>query len=469
MEIIVRIFLLTSALLSGLFAKNSTAEVLLNKPNVIVIIADDAGFGDVGYNGSEINTPTLDDLANNAVRLDQFYTYATCTPSRAAFFTGQAPSKFGLLYPILKEDKIGLPKKRKILPAIFKENGYQTALIGKWHLGEAESFTPLDKGFDYHYGIRGGWIDYYTHHNPEHGHDWYRNNKQIKLPKVHATDLITQDAIRYLDDVNKDKPFFLTLSYNAPHVPIQVDAKWTKPYEKIISNKVRQGYAGMMTQLDDSVRQIINKLEKSGELNNTLIVFFSDNGPSAPGKKWYIEPEFHTINFYGNDGVYGATGGYRGWKAHPYDGSMRTPAFIYWPNKIAKRQLKTPIIIQDLYRSLATLVNLSGLPIVEDGDGRDMSETFTTGIYTGEPKFYWRTAKHMALRLGEWKLVIHEKTPYAQNMTPELYNVAVDAGETRNLAANEPAKLAELLNVLQQEFDKDPEPYVNPILLIKGR
>ncbi|WP_274620694.1 sulfatase-like hydrolase/transferase [Colwellia maritima] len=220
-------------LVMGSLAPYSVAKSIDEKPNVLVIIADDAGFGDVGYNGAEINTPTLDGLANDGVRLNNFYTYSTCTPSRAAFFTGQAPSRFGLLYPIMKEDKVGLPKNRKIMPALFKENGYQTALIGKWHLGEEDGFAPLDKGFDYHYGIRGGWIDHYTHHNPEHGHDWYRNNKQIKLPQEHATDLITKDALSYLQNLNtkNSKPFFLTLSYTAPHVPIQVDPKWIKPYE----------------------------------------------------------------------------------------------------------------------------------------------------------------------------------------------------------------------------------------------
>ncbi len=461
--------LITPVSMTKSMAKSSD-KLASEKPNVLVIIADDAGFGDVGYNGSVINTPTLDKLASDAVRLDKFYTYATCTPSRAAFFTGQTPSRFGLLYPIMKEDKVGLPAERKVLPILFKENGYQTALIGKWHLGEEKGFAPLDKGFDYHYGIRGGWIDHYMHHNPEHGHDWYRNSTQIKLPQEHATDLITKDAMRYLNDYqsNDSKPFFLTLSYTAPHVPIQVDEKWTQPYEDIIGNQTRKGYAGMMTQLDDSVGQVIAKLEDNNLLANTIVLFFSDNGPSAPGKKWYIMPDFHHINFYGNEGEYGNTGGYRGWKAHPYDGGIRTPAFIYWPKELAAKQLTTPIIIQDLYRSIATLAQLSGVPENADGDGRDMSQTLHTGESLLATKFYWRTAKHMALRLEQWKLVIHEKTPYADNITPELYNLALDPSETINLASSKAEKLAELLTMLQQEFDKDSEPYVNPILLIDG-
>ncbi|WP_274620695.1 sulfatase-like hydrolase/transferase [Colwellia maritima] len=146
-----------------------------------------------------------------------------------------------------------------------------------------------------------------------------------------------------------------------------------------IGNKTRLGYAGMMTQLDDSVNQVITQLATLNMLKNTIVVFFSDNGPSAPGKKWYIRPEFHHVNFYGNEGIYGLAGGHKGWKAQPYDGGMRTPAFVYWPKNLSKKQIDSPIIIQDLYRSLASITRLSGVPKAIDGDGRDMSNTLTTG------------------------------------------------------------------------------------------
>ncbi len=364
--------------------------------------------------------------------------------TRAAFFTGQAPSRSGIVYPIQHDDTYGIPDEIETLPEAFQKKGYRTALIGKWHLGVQPEFAPNAHGFDYHYGIRGGWTDQFTRENPKTGPDWFRNNDQLK-EEGHTTDLLTADAIRYINEARED-PFFLCLSYTAPHVPIQVDPKWAKPYEGKYETKTRQGYAGMMAQLDDSIGRVVRTLEKRDLLDNTLVVFFSDNGPSAPGKKWYIPEDFHQINFYGNDGVYGDVGPLRGWKSSPYDGGVKVPAFLYWKGKLTPGDWNKPVIVQDLYSTILRLVNSGDLSM-------------------GSKSFYWRTPRNLALRHGGWKLILQNASPFEPELKSELYHVERDVSESNDLSKSHPEKLQELLAILRNEFGNDPEPHVNPNLL----
>lgn len=416
------------------------------KLNVLTIILDDAGWKDVGYHGGDIATPEIDRLAAGGVRLENFYTYSTCTPTRAAFFTGQAPSRSGIVYPIQHDDCYGIPAEVETLPEAFRKKGYRTALIGKWHLGVQPEFAPNAHGFDYHYGIRGGWTDQFTRENPQTGPDWFCNNNQLK-EEGHTTDLLTAAAIRYINEAGK-APFFLCLSYTAPHVPIQVDPKWTKPYEGKYETKTRVGYAGMMAQLDDSIGRVVRTLEKRNLLDHTLVVFFSDNGPSAPGKKWYIPEDFHKIHFYGNDGVYGDVWPLRGWKASPYDGGVKVPAFLYWKGRLVSKDWNKPVIVQDLYSTILRLVNSGDLSM-------------------GSESFYWRTPRNLALRHGGWKLILNNASPFEPELKPELYHVERDVSESNDLSKSHPEKLQELLAILRKEFGKDPEPHVNPNLLDK--
>lgn len=423
------------------------------RPNVLAVIMDDAGWKDVSYMGGDIATPEIDRIANCGVRLNSFYTYSTCTPTRAAFFTGEAPSRSGIVYPIYIGDRYGIPAEKQTLPEVFKANGYKTALIGKWHLGEQPELAPLSHGFDYHYGIRGGWADQYTRVNPETGYDWYRNDHLAEKEEGHTTDLLTADTLRYLSEVGED-PFFLCVSYTAPHVPIQVDPKWTKPYEGKFDTQTRVGYAGMVAQLDDSVGQIIDALKKTGQFENTLIVFFSDNGPSAPGKKWYIPEDFHEINFYGNEGEYGDVGPLRGWKAQPYDGGVRTPAFMCWEGKLESKEWNQPVIVQDMYHTILQLVGIDD-PV----GGRNF---LTDG---GESILYWRTPKNVAFRSGDWKLILMNASPFETKLNMELFNVRKDISEQKNCLQSYPEIAERLLAKLKVEFNKDIEPHINPKIL----
>ncbi|VGO22896.1 sulfatase-like hydrolase/transferase [Pontiella sulfatireligans] len=422
-------------------------------PNVLVFVLDDAGWQDVGYMGGDIKTPQIDRYAKQGIRLNKFYTYSTCTPTRAAFFTGEAPSRSGIVYPIQHDDHYGIPAEKETLPEVFLKNGYKTALIGKWHLGVQSELAPCAHGFEMHYGLRGGWFDQYTRENPEIGYDWWRNDEVAPKEEGHTTDLLTAEAVRYLNDAGKD-PFFLCVSYTAPHVPIQVDPKWVAPYEGKFDTKTRVGYAGMMAQLDDSIGQIFQTLEKQQLLENTLVVFFSDNGPSAPGKKWYIPEEAFSINFYGNDGVYGDVGPLRGWKASPYDGGVCTPAFMYWKGRLSSKDWNRPVIVQDLYHTILGLVKLD-----DPSSGRDF-------LAEPEPEnFYWRTPKNLALRSGDWKLLLANASPFDSDLNMELYNLEKDVSEEKNCVKSHPEKAQELLAKMQNEFKKDAKPHVNQKLL----
>lgn len=450
-----RSFTILVVALCGFLSANGVEE-----PNVLVIILDDAGWKDVGYHGGDIATPEIDALAMEGTRFSNFYAYSTCTPSRAAFFTGKAPSRIGIVYPIQHDDHYGIPDQVETLPEVFQSNGYRTALIGKWHLGVQEELAPLAHGFDYHYGLRGGWFDQYSRENPKTGYDWYRDDKKVEREAGHTTDLLTRDAVRYIEGF-ADDPFFLCLSYTAPHVPIQVDPKWAAPYVGKFDTETRIGYAGMMAQLDHSVGQVMEALSVRGILHNTMVVFFSDNGPSAPGRKWYVPDEFFKEGFYGNDGEYGDVGYLRGWKASPYEGGVKVPAFINWKGQVLSQERTDSVIVEDLYR---TVLGLAKIDICEhhQSEGRDVFRQVSK-----PSRLYWRTPRNLAVRDGKWKLVLHNASPFEEELDIELYNLDEDLAEDRNRSAQFPEVVSRMLGRLRTEFEKDPEPHVNPNLLDK--
>ena len=198
-----------------------------------MFVADDAGWHDVGYHGSEINTPNIDKLAEDGVELNQFYVYPTCSPSRASLLTGKYASRFGIGEPIAMKSKQVLPTNVETLPEALKKEGYQTAITGKWHLGLSLESGPSHYGFDYSYGFLHGQIDQYTHRYKNGDRSWYRNDKFVD-EKGHATDLITNEAIKYITNIrDKSKPFFIYIPYSVPHYPLQEEEKWVKPYKNI--------------------------------------------------------------------------------------------------------------------------------------------------------------------------------------------------------------------------------------------
>jgi len=247
------------------------------RPHIIYIVADDLGWKDVGFHGSEIRTPNIDKLAQNGARLEQFYVQPMCTPTRAALLTGRYPFRYGLQTAVIPTpSKYGLPTDEWLLPQALKEAGYNTLMVGKWHLGHSDrKYWPRQRGFDYHYGSMVGEVDYFTHASAN-VKDWFRNNQPVK-ETGYVTKLWGNDAVAQINAHDPKTPLFLYLAFTAPHAPYQAPKEYLAKY-KNIEDPTRRAYAAMITAMDDEIGNVVAALEKRGMRDNTLIVFMSDNG-----------------------------------------------------------------------------------------------------------------------------------------------------------------------------------------------
>ena len=411
-----------------------------SKPNIIVILSDDQGWADVGWHSKEIRTPALDRLAAEGMRLEQFYVQPVCSPTRAAFLTGRYPMRCGLQVGVVRPGAgYGLPLDERTLADALREAGYFTAICGKWHLGESKKeFLPNQRGFDHHYGLYLGNLDYYTHLR-DGGLDWHRNGKPIR-EEGYTTDLIADESVRLIQQHDSKKPFFLYVPFNAVHSPYQ-----ESPHREInesyahLTRENRRIYAGMVTAMDAAIGRILNAVEEKGIKNNTIIFFCSDNGGPAPG----------TIT---------DNGPLRAGKGTLYEGGVRVPACITWSSKIkAGSVTNSPMHIVDLY---PTLLNITGASLKQTHplDGRDLSGIILAGQTDPEREILLNASPYSgALRKGDWKIVLNGSvgalgTPKDKLMTDksskpdiELFNLANDLGEKNDLAVSHPEKAKELL------------------------
>mgnify|MGYP006412321349 FL=1 len=389
-------------------------------PNVVFILADDMGFGDVGYNGSEIATPNLDQMAQAGMKLDRNYVYPICSPTRAALLTGQNPLHHGVDGPMA--DDTGLPLDLKIMPQYFKDLGYQTHMIGKWHLGIGNTdYWPRSRGFDTHYGFLGGWVDFYTHVYSG-GLDWQREGRSLR-EEGHTTDLLTEEAIKIIQSKDSDNPFFLYLTYNAPHSPLQNIPTQTGLNEGLEAGH-RFVYGEMVTQLDDGIGRVVDALEAGGILDNTIVVFSSDNGGSL--------------------GLGANNGDLRGGKGGAYEGGMRVPGLISWPSHIeAGRVLEQPIAVHDWLPTLLDAVGGDSSQ-VDRPYGQSMWPAISEGIEMDRARMIIGARENMAVFDWPWKLVREgEEAEY------QLFNLLADPVEQEDLAVREPEILATLVTVLE--------------------
>jgi arylsulfatase A-like enzyme len=325
-----------------------------NKPNIVYIVADDLGWKDVGFNGSQdIKTPNIDKLAATGARLEQFYAQTMCTPTRAALLTGRYPCRYGLQTIVIPSvSTYGLATDEWLLPQALKEAGYQTPIIGKWHLGHGDKkYWPKQRGFDYQYGPLIGELDYFTHE--EHGVlDWYRDNKSLK-EKGYTTTLLGNDAVKYVNERDPAKPFFLYLTFNAPHTPYQAPKEYIDRY-KSIEEPPRRTYAAMVTCMDDQIGRVVDALEKKKLRDNTLIVFQSDNGGTRNAMFTGVMADVSKIKIPCD------TGPYREGKGTLYEGGTRVCALANWPGHIpAGLTVNEMIHVVDLYPTLAKLAGAS--------------------------------------------------------------------------------------------------------------
>src|SRR2546421_2281483 len=276
--------LVCASFVFGLCANAAEPAASVNRPNIVFLLADDLGWNDVSFNGSDIKTPVIDGFAASGVRLDQHYVCPVCTPTRGCLMTGRYPIRYGLQKRVIEvESQYGLKLEERTLPQALKEVGYYTAICGKWHLGHFNSaYLPQNRGFDHQYGMYWGRIDYFTHeidkplHAPGIGLDWHRDGEPLRQ-KGYSTTLIGQEASQIIEKHDFSKPLFLYVPFNAPHGPAQAAPDILKRIENITDPK-RHNYAAVVVAIDDAVGQILAAIEKRNIGKNTLIVFTSDNG-----------------------------------------------------------------------------------------------------------------------------------------------------------------------------------------------
>jgi len=406
------------------------------KPNIVFIVADDLGWADIGYHGSRIKTPHVDRLAAEGVRFGQHYVMATCTPTRVGLMTGHYPSRYGVLSPaygqIFRDDTV-------TLPMALRGCGYFTAIAGKWHMGSPPKYTPRKYGFDSSYGYFHGQIDPYTHNYKTGVRSWHRNDRYTD-EQGHATDLITAEAVRIIESQH-DRPFFLYVAYSVPHYPLAEPDEWTSLYQDI-KEPSRRLFAASVTHMDHGIGRIIEALERKALRRNTLVVFVSDNGGQ---KSWHSKQQYKGRYAEKPHNVLGDNRPLRGWKGDLYEGGIRVPALANWPGVLEPRRLDEPVHIVDW---MPTLCRLAGYSPKRDlqWDGQDI-----WALLAGESAklqdraLYWKTPGRSAVRLGRWKLIVAGK----QNKA-ELFDIAADPNENRDLAQEHPGQVERLKALLAQ-------------------
>jgi arylsulfatase A-like enzyme len=390
-------------------------------PNVLFILLDDLGHGDVSYLGSKIKTPNIDNLASQGVTLKHGYAYPICSPTRAALMSGKNPLSLGIDGPM--ENDAMLPEAITTMPERFQAAGYQTWMVGKWHLGMAKkSAMPHNRGFDDFYGFLGGFVDYYTHVYFG-GLDWQQNGKSLR-EEGFATDLLTAKAIDKIQNFKGDKPFFMYLSYSAPHTPLQHIPHPINDYSGFTS-KDRQVFADMTSDVDQDIGEVLAELDKQGLADNTIVVFMSDNG--------------------GNLEAGASNGDFIGGKGSVYEGGVRVPALVRWPARFKRKTVTQPIFTQDWLPTLLDAANIQYQN--DDFDGMSqLANLENEAESTSARKVVLGVSSEKAVYQWPWKLIVSKRGKL------HLFNLQTDEFERDDLAAQYP----ELVSELKAEVTKLP-------------
>jgi len=450
-------------------------------PNIIVILADDLGWNDISFYGGgvgdgAVQTPNIDRIAAEGVHFSNGYAgNATCAPSRAALLTGRYPTRYGFEFtpapaemmrmaasfeshreephpgifleenlaefPALEEQAV--PASEVFLPELLADRGYHSMILGKWHLGENEGHAPNDQGFDEFLGFLPGAAMFAEFDDPEtvksiQAFDpidqfiWpnltfaVRYNKdQHFAPDEYMTDYLSTQAVRAIE-ANKHRPFFMYLSYNAPHTPLHA-RKSDYDALPMISNHTERVYGAMIVSLDRGIGRVMAALEAAGIDDNTLIIFSSDNG----GAHYVGLPDLNAP--------------YRGWKMTFFEGGTHVPFFMRWPDRIeAGSEYQRPVTHIDIFSTAAAAADVA-VPVDREIDGVDLLP-FVNGKVSDEPHeaIFWRTGTYRTVRSGDWKLQFSDP-----DETPFLFNLAVDPTEQHNLAASEPEQLNRLKRLIE--------------------
>jgi arylsulfatase A-like enzyme len=418
------------------------AQAQAQRPNIVIIIADDVGYADFGFQGStDISTPHIDRLARSGVRFTNAYVSGPyCSPTRAGLLTGLYPQRFGHEFNPAPAAVMpagmspGLPLGQRTLADRLKEHGYRTALFGKWHLGMQPEYHPMERGFDEFYGFLGGAHSYFA--TPDTGRIAIFDGRQPISEPQYLTEAITTRAVDFIKR-NAAQPFLLILSYNAAHTPMHATPQHLERVANLPEG-ARRTYAAMLAAMDDGVGRALDALTAQGLDERTLVFFFSDNGgPTMQGT---------SVNAASNAPL-------RGSKRQTWEGGIRVPFAIRWTGKLpADRVAAYPIIQLDVLPTALAAANIDVKPEWKL-DGVNLLP-YLTGAATGAPHdaLYWRLGEHIAVRKGEWKLVYSPDGPLrdVDHSAPrdisaaQLFNLANDIGEAHNVAAANADKVKEL-------------------------
>ena len=426
----------------SLWLPSGAARAQAQPPNVIVILADDLGNADVGYHGSDIRTPNIDQLAKGGVRLESFHGMPVCTPARAALMTGRYPMRYGLqTLVIFPNHTYGLPTDEWTLPQALKQAGYSTSMVGKWHLGHADQkYWPQNRGFDHFYGNLVGEVDYFTKMRGGIV-DWQRDGKFFQ-ENTYYLPLIGDEAVRTIEQQDRNKPFFLYFASLAPHAPYQAQKMDEDRYASTINDPTRRTYAAMITSVDDQVGRIVAALDKRGMRDNTLIIFSSDNGGprNAVVASGAHSKEERKESGVEQESLPASNGDLRGGKGSLYEGGVRVPTIFNWPAKLKPGVVNEPLHMVDI---MPTVLALAGAKSNPDKplDGKDIWATIAEGRPSPHDDILVNVeAFRGAIIKDKWKLV---KIALLPGKT-ELFDLAADPGEKNDVAAQNPDVVRDL-------------------------
>jgi len=427
------------ALCTGLLLSHpAQAAETTRKPNILVIIADDMGYADAGFQGcKDIPTPHLDSLARDGVRCTSGYvTGPYCSPTRAALLTGRAQTRFGHEFNP-SGPRSGLPTTESTLADRLRSSGYRTALIGKWHLGSAPEYHPLKRGFDEFFGFLGGAHSYTS------ADGIFRGTAPVS-EMTYTTDAFAREAETFIDR-HAAQPWFLCLSFNAVHTPMHATDARLQRFAGI-SDPQRRTYAAMLAAMDDAIGSVRARLAAKDLTSQTLIAFFSDNGgPVMRGV---------TVNGSSNAPL-------RGSKRTTLEGGVRVPFILTWPSHLKPAVFAEPVVQTDVH---ATALAAAGIPSDPTWklEGINLLPHLTSQqAAPPHTTLFWRFGQQMAVRSGPWKLVRYDTTAdglAAGISQPKLYNLTDDQSESKDLAAAHPEKVRELQSLWDQWNKENAKP-----------
>ena len=432
--------------------------IAVDKPNVVIILTDDLGWGDVSYHGGHIPTPNIDQLAEDGLELNRFYSNPVCSPTRASLLTGMHIFNHGVVRPFMNPaaEQTGMPPELKIMPQYFKEAGYQTALSGKWHLGSAkEEFWPSNRGFETSYGHMTGGIGYFDH-TAAGRLDWHRNESTLR-EEGYSTVLIANEAINLIKNKDESRPLFLYVAFNAPHTPIEAPLQSIEKFSYLEDEKDRV-YAANVNALDNEIGRIIKAIRDQGLLEETIILFFSDNGPVFD-----INPIVKVIapNLIN---AKGSTAGLSGSKTSALEGGIRVPAVMWWKGIIEKEKSEQFFFVQDVLPTLLTAANIKTSD-KDKFDGLDKWSNLLTGQIVS-PRNAFIGARvisdERALFNDVWKL--YSAKPVLAPVSPsyKLFNIIEDPFEQNDLSREKPEIFNAMKKTITSYIERDVVGDMNP-------